>query len=93
VRRLLRISQTPTATMSLLLILQIIQLHPVPLGLGPYGVAVTPDRTKYVTYFDGSNNVSVINTTNNTAYASVPVGSQPYGVAVNPAGTKAYVTN
>jgi YVTN family beta-propeller protein len=37
--------------------------------------------------------VSIINTTNNTAYASTNVGNYPWGVAVTPDGTKAYVAN
>jgi YVTN family beta-propeller protein len=40
-----------------------------------------------------SNNVSVIDTANNTVVTTVPVGASPFGVAVNPAGTFAYVTN
>jgi YVTN family beta-propeller protein len=40
-----------------------------------------------------SNNVSVIDTSNNRVVASVNVGSYPYGVAVNQNGTKVYVTN
>ncbi|BBL64834.1 YncE family protein [Methanosarcina mazei] len=41
----------------------------------------------------GSNNVSVIDTVNNTVIAVVDVGSDPFGVAVAPDGTKVYVAN
>ena len=34
----------------------------------------------------GSDNVSVIDTSNNTVVATVPVGSNPYGVAITPNG-------
>src|ERR1700686_4539865 len=40
----------------------------------------------------GSDNVSVIDTSNNTVVATVPVGSNPYGVAITPNGNYAYVT-
>ncbi len=46
----------------------------------------------YVTNL-ASNNVSVINTANNTVTAQVPVGNWPYGVAVTPDGTQVYVAN
>ena len=41
-----------------------------------------------------SDNVSVINTSNNTVVATIalPTGSTPYGVAVNVGATRAYVT-
>lgn len=40
-----------------------------------------------------SNNVSVINTSNNTVVKTIPVGSFPWGVAVDQPGKFAYVTN
>jgi YVTN family beta-propeller protein len=39
------------------------------------------------------NDVSVIDTTNNTLLARVPVGTSPQGVTVKPDGTRVYVTN
>ncbi|MGE7439645.1 YncE family protein, partial [Kitasatospora sp. NPDC001175] len=48
--------------------------------------------TAYVTN-EGSNNVSVINTTTNTVTATITVGTNPFAVAVSPDGTTAYVTN
>ena len=41
----------------------------------------------------GSNNVSVIDTSNNTVTATVGVGTYPLGVSVSPDGTKVYVAN
>ena len=41
----------------------------------------------------GSNNVSVINTTNNTIVTTVSVGSNPSGVGVSPNGTTVYTAN
>ncbi|MFD5430273.1 YncE family protein, partial [Streptomyces sp. NPDC127084] len=51
-----------------------------------------PGTYTYVTNFS-SNNVSVIDTTNNTVLTTIPVGTQPFGVAISPDGARAYVTN
>jgi YVTN family beta-propeller protein len=65
----------------------------VPVGLGPIGVAITPNGAfAYVTNRD-SNDVSVINTATNTVVATVPVGFGPDGVAITPNGAFAYVAN
>ncbi len=40
-----------------------------------------------------SNNVSVIDTSNNSVVATLAVGRSPQGIAVNPSGTRVYVTN
>src|SRR5947208_11748765 len=42
---------------------------------------------------ENDNDVSVIDTCDNTTVATVGVGSLPFGVAVKPDGTRAYVTN
>ena|SRR5438132_2685827 len=42
---------------------------------------------------ENDNDVSVIDTSDNTVVATVGVGSLPFGVAVKPDGTRAYVTN
>ncbi|MEZ5671043.1 MAG: YncE family protein [Thiotrichaceae bacterium] len=41
----------------------------------------------------GSDNVSVIDTSNNSVSATIPGGVAPNGLAINPLGTRAYVTN
>jgi len=65
----------------------------IPVGNGPWGVAVHPTGTHaYVTNF-WEGTVSVIDTTINTVIATVPVGANPYGVAVTPSGTRVYVAN
>ena len=64
----------------------------VQVGIGPQGVAITPNGAfAYVANFD-SNNVSVIDTATNAVVATVPVGIGPLGVAVAPSGAFAYVT-
>ena len=72
----------------------------VPVGAGPYGVAVT-DRV-YISN-PGSDTVSVLDTVTNTVTATIPVnagstgtclGNTPCnGVAVTPDGRKVYVGN
>ena len=62
------------------------------IGIGPQGVAITPNGAfAYVANFD-SNNISVIDTATNAVVATVPVGIGPFGVAVAPSGAFAYVT-
>jgi YVTN family beta-propeller protein len=62
------------------------------LGLGPVGVAVSPEGTRvYVSLLVGF--VSVIDTTTNTVVATVPVGSTARGIAVSPTGHRLYVAN
>jgi YVTN family beta-propeller protein len=67
----------------------------IPVGSGPYGVAVTPDgKYVYVAYHDSfPANVSVIDTATNTVVATIGAGSHPFGVAISPDGKTAYVAN
>lgn len=68
----------------------------VTVGIGPYGVAITPDGAfAYVALFPtaGPNPVSVIDTATNTVVATVMVGGSPNAVAITPNGASAYVTN
>jgi YVTN family beta-propeller protein len=67
----------------------------IPVGNGPYGVAVSASGTRvYVTNkFD--NTVSVIDTATNTVIATVPVGGPSFAqanwIAVNPIEPRAYI--
>ena len=65
----------------------------VPVGGGPFPIAVSPDGTRVVVGNGGSNTVSVIETGGHTVIATIPVGQNPYGIAINPAGTRAFVAN
>jgi YVTN family beta-propeller protein len=65
----------------------------MPVGIGPTGVAVSPDGTKVYVANEVSNNVSVIDTATNQVTATVPVGNYPDGVAVSPDGQNVYVAN
>jgi|SRR5262249_44864330 len=52
----------------------------VPVGIEPWGVAITPDGTHAYVANAVSNTVSVIATETNTVVGTVPVGSEPLGV-------------
>jgi YVTN family beta-propeller protein len=49
----------------------------VGVGMGPTGVALTPDGSKAFVPNSSSNNISVVNTANNTLLATVPAGIRP----------------
>src|SRR6266481_3996176 len=66
---------------------------PIPVGILPRGVAVTPDGGKVYVANTGSNTVSVIDTATNSVVGTIPVGNGPTGVAVTPDSSKVYVTN
>jgi YVTN family beta-propeller protein len=57
----------------------------VPVGLAPFGVAITPDGTQAYVANKNSNTVSVIDTATNTVVATTPVGPLPLWVAITPA--------
>ena len=66
---------------------------PVPVGSGPFGVAITPDgKTAYVSN-SNDNTVTPVSIATNTPGTPIPVGTYPFGVAVTPDGATAYVTN
>ena len=61
-------------------------------GRGVWQLALPAAPLAYVTN-SGSDTVSVMNTSNNTAVNTVTVGSYPTGVAITPNGSFAYVTD
>jgi YVTN family beta-propeller protein len=77
----------------------------ISVGIGPTGVAITPDGTHAYVTNSVNNTVSVIDTDNNKLVATIPVGNTPLGVAITSNGTQppghddrshqplAYVTN
>ena len=56
-------------------------------------MAVNPNGSRVYVANELGDNVSVINTSNNTVAATVTVGLNPFGVAVSPDGSRVYVTN
>ncbi|WP_283184170.1 YVTN family beta-propeller repeat protein [Pseudomonas svalbardensis] len=65
----------------------------IPVGNGPFGIAVSPDGTRAYVCNQASHTVSVIDTATNRVLTTIPVGNRPTGVAVSPDGTRAYVNN
>src|SRR5229473_3226226 len=57
----------------------------IPVGLTPFGVAVSPDGSKVYVTHEFANAVSVIDTATNTVSAMIPLPSfaLPFGVAVS----------
>src|SRR5258706_382899 len=74
----------------------------IPVGVTPFGVAVSPDGSKVYVANISSNTVSVIDTATNTVSATITVGPPPpdmcaplcdMAVAESPDGSKGYVDN
>lgn len=63
----------------------------VPVGTSPNGVASLPNGSRVYVANEGSNDVSVIQTSGNAVIATVPVGSQPTLGASLPNGQYVYV--
>jgi YVTN family beta-propeller protein len=68
-------------------------VYTIEVGHGPPGVAVTPYGAFAYVANEGSFDVSVIRTSDNTVVATVAVGAGPFDVAVTPDGAFAYVTH
>lgn len=66
----------------------------IPVGDTPaIGLAVSPDGARLYVANVNSNNVSIIDTANNTVISSINLGNSPDGVAFSPDGKYIYVTN
>jgi len=64
----------------------------VNVGARPRGIAISPDGTKAYVMNYGSNEISIIDTANDTVTATMNT-ENPLGIAISPDGTKVYVTN
>jgi YVTN family beta-propeller protein len=61
----------------------------VPVGIFPFGSAITSDGSRaYVTNINPGT-VSVIDTANNTVIANAPAGECPFGIAISPSALTA----
>jgi YVTN family beta-propeller protein len=65
----------------------------VPVGDGPFGVAVNPISGRVYVANRDDDSVSVIDPLTNTVAATVPVGRGPIGAAVNPLTSQVYVAD
>src|SRR4051794_30264403 len=58
-----------------------------------FTVSPTPERTFAYVANSGSDNVSVIRTSDNSVVATVAVGDEPRELAITPSGGRVYVSN
>ncbi|MGH9277494.1 MAG: beta strand repeat-containing protein [Acidimicrobiales bacterium] len=65
----------------------------VPVGTSDYGIVAQPSLNQVFVTNSGSNNLSVINTTSNTAVGTFPTGTKPNAIALTPDGTTAVLSN
>jgi YVTN family beta-propeller protein len=65
----------------------------IPVGAGPYSLAVTSDATRVYVSNSGADTVSVIDAATRALVATVPVGPEPLGVAISPDDSLVYVAN
>jgi len=66
----------------------------IPVGMGPFGVAVNPTTHRVYVANSDSNSVSVIDGATNTVVGSpIAVGTTPIGVGVNSKTNRIYVGN
>jgi YVTN family beta-propeller protein len=71
---------------------------PIPLGIGPSWVAITPDgKHAYVANTGAgivsTGTVAVIKSATNKVVATIPVGMEPEELLFTPDGKRAYVAN
>ena len=65
----------------------------VPVGNRPCDAAALPNSEYVYVTNGGSNNVSVIRTSDNTVAATIPVGDSPDGIVALPNGNYVYAVN
>jgi YVTN family beta-propeller protein len=70
-------------------------LHSIPVAIGPYGLAVSPDGSRlFVAHFPQGDAISVVDTASFAVTGQISVASGPVrGLAVSHDGAKLYVAN
>ncbi len=57
----------------------------IPVGIGPWGIAITPDGARAYVVNNHDDDLSVINlATNKKIGLDIPVGASPIAIAINP---------
>ena len=65
----------------------------IPVGVAPFGVAITPNGNEVYVTNQGDGTVSVINTNTLTVVATIPTGNLCQRVVITRDGTKVFVQN
>lgn len=65
----------------------------ISVGDSPQGMAIKPDGSRVYVANNGSNSVSVINTSTDAIVTTIAVGSAPVKMVVSPDGSRLYVVN
>jgi YVTN family beta-propeller protein len=65
----------------------------IPVGEGPFALALSPAQERLYVANVRSNDLSIIDTAALKVLATVPVGAMPYGVATSTDGSRILVTN
>ncbi|QLH47492.1 MAG: T9SS type A sorting domain-containing protein [Bacteroidota bacterium] len=63
----------------------------IPVGYGPFDVAVHPNGSKVYVSNDGDSIINIIDAVSNTAIGSINIGSSSLCLTISPDGTKLYV--
>ena len=63
------------------------------MGTGPTGIAIAPNGSKAYVANTGSNSVTPITPSTDTAGTAISVGTDPTSIAFTPDSAKAYVSN
>jgi YVTN family beta-propeller protein len=87
------VSNSNSASVSIIDPLTFTVVATVPVGSGPFGVAINSAGTRVYVANQTDDTVSVIDTGSDTVIATVTVGDQPAGIAVNPTNGEVYVSN
>ena len=66
---------------------------PIPVGDGPYSMAVAPNGATLYVANEVSEDLTAINTQSNQPTGTFPLGIQPATIAISPDGNTAYVTS
>jgi YVTN family beta-propeller protein len=67
---------------------------PIPVGLEPRGITITPDGSRAYVANQAANSVSVIDTATDTVVAApITVAKDPVGIAVTPDGSRVLVSS
>ena len=80
-------------SVSMIDILLTLPVATIPVGAGPWGVALSPNGKQVYVSNNHENDVSVIDAASSAVIATIPVQLSPFGLAFTPDGSAVYVVN